>query len=365
MTAVLRLLRAAILARKRPRVWREDKSIVLHAQYPYVYICWSDAGDFDGTQCEMAAESGGWYRFEIKGSSATVIFKPNADDWIGQAEDINASAGEWWYDGNALVGTKPTGGSSSGGENENPPDNSDTPDVPDVPNITSPTGVSAISISTEVYLSWNLVNNAASYEIYYGTSSSTLDAQLYTTEKSSYCTVANLNADSTYYFWVKAVSSDGIKSAFSDVASCTTESDTATVYFVGSSTASNSTGFNNIYIGNYGFGDLFVAVKKSKELSAGVVDGPHKIKAGTYLLKFGNPATGNVTNSYHWSVIHYTTGQADRKTERYDEDYEFYFAQGGTYTIAKESTSFRKTDKRTKSTTRSGSHTISIKEGID
>ncbi|MDE6245604.1 MAG: hypothetical protein K2M50_08110, partial [Treponemataceae bacterium] len=179
-----------------------------------------------------------------------------------------------------------------------------------------------------------------------------------------------LKANTKYYFWVKAVNDTTISDyssydyattkATSSSSGGTTTSNTVTIYFVGSSSAISATGFNNIYVGNYQFGDLFTSVKTSKTLSASTVDGPYQIKAGTYLLKFGNPATGVVTNAYSWSK----RSDDNKLRPNYASDYEFYFEAGKTYTIAKNSSSYT-TKLGTKITVRHGSHTISVKEGTD
>lgn len=93
--------------------------IILHAQYPYIYV-WESGSQFDNTQSEMKAEGNGWYRFEIESSSAMVIFKPNANDWNGQTDDLHATAGEWWYkDGNLYFYNPGSDNSSNGNSGEN------------------------------------------------------------------------------------------------------------------------------------------------------------------------------------------------------------------------------------------------------
>lgn len=88
--------------------------IILHAQYPYIYV-WESGSQFDNEQSKMNEEGNGWYRFEIESSSAMVIFKPNADNWNGQTDDLHATAGEWWYKDGSLYAYKPNSSSSSGG----------------------------------------------------------------------------------------------------------------------------------------------------------------------------------------------------------------------------------------------------------
>lgn len=71
-----------------------DDSIILHAQYPYIYVWESGISKLDKKTSGMKVEEDGWYYFEIRASSAMVIFKPNADDWDGQTDNLYATAGE-------------------------------------------------------------------------------------------------------------------------------------------------------------------------------------------------------------------------------------------------------------------------------
>lgn len=438
-------------------------TIILHAQYPYIYVWESGVSGLDNKQSEMKAESDGWYYFEIKSSSAKVIFKPNADDdWSGQTEDLYAIAGEWWYNGSELSDTKPSGGQidtklsapenvtatasgsssitvswdavdgadryivyyrsysgtddtckrngtektkstentsvliqqlehknylfwvtaeNSAGESEesmwayampngsSDGSDSDSGDSGTTTTLSAPTGLTAAAqSSSEITLSWNAVSGAASYKIYYGANSSNANARLYTSSATTRCTVSSLSANTMYYFWIKACASDGTESSFSNFANARTNADTATVYFIGSSTAIDATGFNNIYIGNYQFGDLFTSVKVSNKLSAGTVDGPYKIKAGTYLLKFGNPATGKVYNStgVKRTAIKDRNGHIKGWTlsTYYLSDYEFKLEKGKVYTISK--TSGTTSAKNTQGIMRSVNYyNITAKEGTD
>lgn len=446
-------------------------TIILHAQYPYIYVWESGVSGLDNKQSEMKAESDGWYYFEIKSSSAKVIFKPNADDdWSGQTEDLYAIAGEWWYNGSELSDTKPSGGQSdtklsapenvtaaasgsssitvswdavdgadryvvyyrsslgtndtykrngtektkstentsvliqqleykcylfwvtaenSAGESEEsmwdyamPNGSSGSGGSGTTTTLSAPTGLTAAAqSSSEITLSWNAVSGASSYNIYYGTNSSNANARLYTSSATTRCTVSSLSANTMYYFWTKACASDGTESGFSNFANARTnaassgsggttsvKNDKATIYFVGSDSAIRGTNFSNIYVGKYQFGGLFTSVKISTELSRSVVDGPYKIEAGTYLLKFGNPSTGKVYNSTKVKrtpqknnagrTVGYTL------SIYYLPDYEFTFEGGKVYTIYKSSGRITAND-RTGKLNAAIYHNITAKEGTD
>lgn len=440
--------------------------IILHAQYPYIYV-WESGSQFDNTQSEMKAEGNGWYRFEIESSSAMVIFKPNADDWNGQTDDLHATAGEWWYKDGKLSESKPSGGQefvtipsapknvtteatssssikvswnavdsaddyivyyrlSLGAGNEsyerngtettktttgtsvsitgleykmylfwvtakNSAGESYESDIKfDYPysttgssgssseggssgtttTLSAPTGLIAIATSSSsVELTWNSVDEATMYYVYQSEDYSSSTASVVSSTASTSTTVSGLKENTTYYFWVKALEDTTMSDyssyayattkAASSSSSGTTTSNTATIYFVGSSSAISATGFNNIYVGNYQFGDLFTSVKTSKTLSAGTVDGPYQIEAGTYLLKFGNPATGVVTNAY--SI---TRNNKRGTTDHFAGDYEFSFESGKTYSIIKNSSSITKKG-RDGSTSHIISYKIDAKEGTD
>lgn len=236
--------------------------------------------------------------------------------------------------------------------------------------LSAPTGLIATTISSSsIQLSWNSVNEANMYYIYKSEDYSSKTASVVSSTTSTSMTVSGLKANTTYYFWIKALKdttmsdyssySCATTKAASSSSSGTTTNNTATIYFVGSSSAISATGFNNIYVGNYQFGDIFTSVKTSKTLSAGTVDGPYQIKAGTYLLKFGNPATGKVTNAYS-----FTHDSKRGDSYRYESDYEFSFESGKTYSIIKNSSLITRTN-RDKSTTRTTSYRIDAKEGTD
>ena len=243
--------------------------------------------------------------------------------------------------------------------------------------LSAPTGLTATAASSSsVELSWNSVSNATTYYVYKSEDSSSSTASVISNTTSSSTTATGLKANTKYYFWVKAVNDTTMSDyssyayattkATSSSSSGTTTSDTATIYFVGSSTAISETGYNNIYVGNYQFGDLFTPIKTSKTLSAGTVDGPYQIKAGTYLLKFGNPTTGKVYNSKAVKIISQkdARGRYTTLSVYNTSDYEFEFETGKTYTISKASGT-RTATGATGRKTSAHFHNITAKEGTD
>lgn len=172
-------------------------TIILHAQYPYIYVWESGVSGLDNKQSEMKAESDGWYYFEIKSSSAKVIFKPNADDdWSGQTEDLYAIAGEWWYNGSELSDTEPSGGQT------------DT-------KLSAPENVTATaSGSSSITVSWDAVDGADRYIVYYRSYSGTDDTckrngteKTKSTENTS--VLIQQLEHKNYLFWVTAENSAG------------------------------------------------------------------------------------------------------------------------------------------------------------
>lgn len=127
--------------------------IILHAQYPYIYV-WESGSQFDNEQSKMNEEGNGWYRFEIESSSAMVIFKPNADNWNGQTDDLHATAGEWWYKDGSLYAYKPNSGGEEDDKNYS---------VPSAPQNVKTEATSSSSIK----VSWDAVEDADSYTVYY------------------------------------------------------------------------------------------------------------------------------------------------------------------------------------------------------
>lgn len=108
--------------------------------------------------------------------------------------------------------------------------------------LSAPTGVYAQANLTEVFLSWQPVSGAAGYKIYkyskentvqqpssnnvtvIGGDNATIEKATYLTQiTSTLYTVAKLLPGTTYYFWIKAYSYNGIESNYSEVVSVTTE----------------------------------------------------------------------------------------------------------------------------------------------
>jgi hypothetical protein len=115
-----------------------------------------------------------------------------------------------------------------------------------------PTWISAVangngSSNQSISLSWNASSNAARYELFFnGNGSTPLDTNTADYGGSapfitgtSYVTPGIFFANSTYYWWVRAVSSDGTKSGWSLVRSVTTNSDSLTAPTITSVVAGN------------------------------------------------------------------------------------------------------------------------------
>lgn len=88
--------------------------------------------------------------------------------------------------------TTTSGGGSSGSE--------------DSGTLSAPTGLTAVEdSSSRIRLSWNSVKGATGYEVYSSIFSSPSYASLYTTTTSTSAIISGNNANTTYYFWVKAI----------------------------------------------------------------------------------------------------------------------------------------------------------------
>jgi titin len=94
--------------------------------------------------------------------------------------------------------------------------------VPPAP--AAPTGVTATAqSSSSVSVSWNVVSGATSYKVYYRTSSSSASTRnLAGTVTSASYTHTGLQANTTYYYYIRAVTGAGAESAYSVYASATT-----------------------------------------------------------------------------------------------------------------------------------------------
>jgi fibronectin type 3 domain-containing protein len=77
--------------------------------------------------------------------------------------------------------------------------------------------------SSSINVSWDAVSGAASYKVYYGTSSSSIDSLAGTATGASY-THTGLQANTTYYYCVKAVNSAGESDYSSSVSAKTSDS---------------------------------------------------------------------------------------------------------------------------------------------
>ncbi|MBC2726306.1 cell wall-binding repeat-containing protein [Desulfosporosinus sp.] len=91
--------------------------------------------------------------------------------------------------------------------------------------LTAPTNLSAkVESSTKIYLDWDSVSDATSYDIYSATSSSGSYYKIGTTTSSSYRDT-NLEADTTYYYKIKAVNNSDSSSYSNKTQATTSDSD--------------------------------------------------------------------------------------------------------------------------------------------
>lgn len=108
---------------------------------------------------------------------------------------------------------------------ENPYSGSGTP--------SAPAGVTAAALSSSsIAISWNAVSGAASYRVYYATSSSgtkNLAGNVSGGTTTTY-THTGLNASTTYYYFVTAVNSSGTASEYSSYAYAATAGASGTLY---------------------------------------------------------------------------------------------------------------------------------------
>jgi len=90
--------------------------------------------------------------------------------------------------------------------------------------LSAPTGVTATALSSsEIKISWNTVNGAASYKVYFAESSSG-QYELDGTSTTTSFTSVDWRAGRTGYFKVTAVNSAGVESDYSSIVSATTQS---------------------------------------------------------------------------------------------------------------------------------------------
>jgi fibronectin type 3 domain-containing protein len=114
---------------------------------------------------------------------------------------------------------------------------------------TAPTGVTASTSITGIYLSWNSLNGAGSYRIYRSTTSGGTYTLVGTSDTASYSDTG-LSVPTTYYYKVSGYNAAG-ESPLSSYVSATTSSNNATSYTVNltGKTVKNTTRWTNAYQG--------------------------------------------------------------------------------------------------------------------
>ena len=97
--------------------------------------------------------------------------------------------------------------------------------------LAAPTGVSAVmlpSSTSNARISWNSVSGAIEYDVYYAIGSSSSTKNLAGSVTSSPYTHTGLQANTTYYYFIKATNSD-MESAYSSYASVKTPAESGTI----------------------------------------------------------------------------------------------------------------------------------------
>jgi fibronectin type 3 domain-containing protein len=154
------------------------------------------------------------------GTSATRNFAGNTTGTSYTHTGLTASTTYRYYvkaknsTGESVYSSSATATTSSSGSGEPEP-------TPSAPN--APTGVAATAISSStIRVSWSSVSNAASYDVYYETGTSTTKNFAGNTTGTSY-THTGLTSGTTFTYYIKAKNNAG-ESEYSSSASATTDS---------------------------------------------------------------------------------------------------------------------------------------------
>lgn len=181
----------------------------------YVYS-WDDSGsNAEWPGIKMSVAESGIYKASVKHSN--VIF---TDGNGKQTADLKTQNGYFTPTGTDSKGqvtglwsaTKPENGS---GEEEKPT-------KLETPIVTAMYDKS----SKKIILVWPIVQDADSYEIYYNTTNNFNEEKTFEdTTETSYTTTEIKTNKTTYYFWVRAKTANGLKSDLSNSVSCYVENE--------------------------------------------------------------------------------------------------------------------------------------------
>ncbi|MDR0503589.1 MAG: fibronectin type III domain-containing protein [Treponema sp.] len=175
-----------------------------------IYLSWNAVSGATGYRVYSAASSSGT-KTNITSGSLTSTY----------ANVTGLTAGTtYYYWVTALNGSRESGYSSNAYATTL---SSSTPTpTPNVPS--APTGLFAIPSVNEIYLSWNAVTGATSYNIYSNSTNSATGSTLIVSVYSNSATITGIPANTTRYYWVTAVNNYG-EGDFSSSASATTLDD--------------------------------------------------------------------------------------------------------------------------------------------
>ena len=356
----------------------------------YMYA-WDESGsNTSWPGVKMSYDSDGWYKGSV--NYANVIFNNNSE----QTVDLVSQNGyfvpenknfEGKYEG-TWYSTKPNMSNDDDSDfGYNDDYNSD--DYLEAPTLT---GWYSSELKT-IALNWDEIENAKSYDIYMSKINSSSTAVYFDSETKNFSRISDNDAEknTTYYFWVKAVNG----SVYSDFSNCVeiyvseentnTDTDTnnpsddngsnednntsneegkATIYFVGASGLIKSNvhpAYTYLSIG-YVKQTLWRHILISeKSMTAGAMDGPHKIEPGTYSVKL-TPASGDyLIDGYteEYNSVGSSAGKWIETSTRNEKSYTF--EAGKEYTIYRKMTERSTNNGRTKSR----SFSIDIVEGTD